>query len=165
MTFEIQDISTLEERILTNRSAVQNFPKSLDFPFSDWYRSIVTPIKTTIIAGDSILYNAPEAVNESKEFNTTTLWCFAGSGTGDRWLLDKDEMVFYYDHDYDEGFVPLYIMLKQWLQMSFLFRQLEDYIDSGQATTDAVITNFKNTLKKTHPDLEQNYPYLISSSI
>lgn len=38
-------------------------------------------------------------------------------------------------------------------------------IDSGQATTDAVITNFKNTLKKIHPDLEQNYPYLISSSI
>ncbi len=162
MNFEIKDIATLEKVILTDAVPVQNFPKSLVFPFSDWYRSIVTSIKTMVIAGDSILYNAPEAVNESKEFNTTTLWCFAGSGTGDRWLFDEDEMVFYYDHDFDEGFIPLYITLKQWLQMSFLFRQLEDYIDSGQKTTATLITSFKNTLKKIHPDLEENYPYLIS---
>ena len=161
MEFVIKKDNTIDKEITNQKVSIQNFPKSIDFPFPERYQSMVTQIKTIEISGDSILYNSIEAVNESKEFSNEDLWCFAGTGNGDRWLFDKNGMAFHYDHDYDEGLSAIEITFSQWLQMAFLLQQLDVYIDVNERLPKAVIVDFNNSLNKIHPHLSENYPYLI----
>ncbi|SKB60244.1 hypothetical protein SAMN05660841_01417 [Sphingobacterium nematocida] len=161
MEFFIKEDNAIDNEITHQKVSVQNFPKSIDFPFSDRYRKIVTQIKTIELSGDSILYNSVEAINESKQFSNVDYWCFAGTGSGDRWLFDKEGMVFHYDHDYDEDFYAMEITFAQWLQMAFLLRQLDVYIDVNEKLPKTVIKAFTDSLNKIHPQLSENYPYLI----
>ncbi|WP_164108382.1 MULTISPECIES: hypothetical protein [Sphingobacterium] len=66
MQFVIKKDITIDKEITIQEFSVQNFPKSVDFPFPERHRSMVTQIKTIEISGDSILYSSVEAVNESK---------------------------------------------------------------------------------------------------
>lgn len=150
----------IENKLLIGRTAVQNFPKAIDFPLPENYKNIVTRIKTIEISADCILYNSDEAVNETNEFESDDYWCFAGTGQGDRWLFDKAGMVFYYDHDYDEGFDAMEITFNQWLQMADVSKQLDDYIEN-EAMTATIRNEFHNLLNEIHPNLSEKYPFLI----
>lgn len=69
-------------------------------------------------------------------------------------------MVFYYDHDYDEGFDAMEITFNQWLQMADVSKQLDDYIEN-EAITATIRNEFHNLLKQIHPNLSEKYPFLI----
>ncbi|WP_282628389.1 hypothetical protein [Empedobacter sedimenti] len=158
--FKLNNYQEIENELLADKIPIQNFPKSIDFPFPENYKHIITQIKTTEISADYILFSSVEAVNETKEFVDKTFWCFGCDGQGNRWLFDESGMVFYYDHDYDEGFDAMNITFEQWLQMADLAKQMDDFIDR-EAVTKSIKNDFQHELNLIHPDLSGNYPYKI----
>lgn len=159
--FKIQSAEEVETEILKQKGNLQNFPKTVDFPFPERYKNLATAIKTMEISSETILYNSVEAVNNNKEFVLKDFWCFAGNGQGDRWLMDKSGLVFFYDHDYDERLEPMGISFEQWLQMSALIQQLDLYFDELGKVTDKVRHYFYEALDAIHPALSESYPFRI----
>lgn len=158
MHLERISYTTIKEQLLSAQGLGHNFSKDVVFPFPTSYRLLVCHIRTVILAADCILYSAVEATNESKAFHTDDYWCFGGSGQGDRWLLDVEGMVYFYDHDYDEGFQPMGISFEQWVEMAFLLKQWEDCLDSGVEAIELELEMFE-LLNSIHPDLSESYPY------
>lgn len=161
ISFTILPIEEIEFELLKKQGNLQNFPKTVDFVFPELYKKLVTLIKTTEIASEAILYNTVEAVNENKEFVLKDYWCFAGNGQGDRWFLDGNGNVFFYDHDYDEKLESINISFEQWLQMAFVIRQLDLYFDEHDDISEPARQNFYDALKTIHPELRENYPFTI----
>lgn len=161
ISFRILSIEEIEAEVLKGKINIQNFPKTIDFPFPEQYKKLVTLIKTTEIASEAILYNAVEAGNENKEFVLKDYWCFAGNGQGDRWFLNKNGAVFFYNHDYDERLEPMNISFEQWLQMTFVIRQLDLYFDEHDNISEPVQQMFYKTLNVIHPKLSEIYPFTV----
>ncbi|MDR2234999.1 MAG: hypothetical protein LBE92_02650 [Chryseobacterium sp.] len=159
MVFKIPKVDEAEAEILKEKRGSQNFPKTTEFPFSESYKNLVTAIKTTEIASDAILYNAVEAVNENKESGFAGYWCFAGTGQGDRWLLDHENKVFFYDHDAPGDFMPMEINFGQWLQLAFLIQQLDQYFDEFETIPESVKKDFDEALNRISPGLSELYPF------
>lgn len=157
--FKIVSVEAIEAEILQQKKDIQNFPKTISFPFSEQYKKLVTSIKTIEISSETILYNTVEAINENREFKMPDHWSFAGNGQGDRWFLDKNENVLLYDHDYDEKLQPMYLNFGQWLQMAFLIRQLDEYFDEHNTIPDSVKQCFCDALNTIESTLSQNYPF------
>ena len=67
-------------------------------------------------------------------------------------------MVFYYDHDYDEGFEAMEINFEQWLQMAYLLSQMDEMLDADSFNKDAKAELIK-ALNLIHPNLSENFPY------
>ncbi len=158
MNFHINTAQKIEKELLENKVSTRNFPKVIDFPFPESYRNLATQIKTTELSSDCILYNSVEAINETNEFDSDTYWCFGGDGQGNRWLFDKAALVFYYDHDYYEGFDAIEINFDQWLQMADLTKQIDEYLEEHTITKEIEI-EFNNMLNSIHPDMSMNFPY------
>lgn len=160
ISFKILTIEEVKHNILKETIPLQNFPKSIVFPFPEPYKKLVTLIKTTEISSETILYNAVEAFNNNKEFVLPDHWCFAGNGQGDLWFMDKEGIVFFYDHDYDENLQPMYISFEQWLQMAYVIQQLDQYFDEFEDISELVRQRFYETLNAIHPELGENYPFI-----
>ncbi|MCL8537696.1 SMI1/KNR4 family protein [Chryseobacterium gallinarum] len=158
--FKIMSIEAIETEILKEKRILQNFPKTVDFPFPDRYKSLVTSIKTSEIASEAILYSSVEAVNENKSLQMPDYWCFAGNGQGDRWFFDPDGNVLFYDHD-DEKLQPMNINFGQWLQMAFIIQQLDEYSDEYDDIPETVKQHFYETLHILDPALSENYPFTV----
>ncbi|MFS4428772.1 hypothetical protein [Chryseobacterium sp. S90] len=159
ISFVILTLVEIESEILKVKSPLQNFSKTILFPFSERYRNWVTQIPTAEISSETILYNSVEAVNENKEFELTDYWCFAGNGQGDRWFLNINDQVFFYNHDYDEKTEPMNINFEEWLQMAFVIRQLDVYFDEYDNIPEPVQQEFYKTLNRLHPTLSDVYPF------
>ena len=159
ISFAILTLVEIESEILKVKNPVQNFSKTILFPFSERYRNWVTQIPTAEISSETVLYNSVEAVNENKEFALTDYWCFAGNGQGDRWFLNTDDQVFFYNHDYDEKMEPMNINFEEWLQMAFVIRQLDMYFDEYGNIPEPVQQEFYKTLNRLHPALSDIYPF------
>jgi hypothetical protein len=54
--FKILSIEEIEAEVLKEKENVQNFPKTIDFPFSEGYKKLVTAIKSTEIASEAMFY-------------------------------------------------------------------------------------------------------------
>ncbi|WP_426478196.1 hypothetical protein ACP3T3_01620 [Chryseobacterium sp. CBSDS_008] len=147
----------IESGLMQEKRTLQNFPKTVTFPFSERYKTLVTQIKTTEISSEAILYNAVEAFNENKEFDLQEYWCFAGNGQGDRWFLNKDQCIFFYDHDYDKKLKSMDINFEEWLQMAFVIRQLDAY----DKIPESVKQEFYKALNTIHPKLNTSYPFTL----
>ncbi|SMO36131.1 hypothetical protein SAMN06265171_101295 [Chryseobacterium rhizoplanae] len=158
-SFTLLSLDAIESEILQEKRTVQNFSKTIPFPFSDSYKTLVTQIKTTEISSETILYNSVEAVNENKEFDLPDYWCFAGNGQGDRWFLNTDDQVFFYNHDYDEKLEPMNINFEEWLQMAYVIHQLDMYFDEYDNIPEPVRQEFYKTLNRLHPTLSDIYPF------
>lgn len=158
--FKILSIEAIEKQILKDQSQGQNFPATVDFPFPERYKKLVTSIKTIELASEAILYNSVEAVNENKESEMPDYWSFVGNGQGDRWFLGQHDEVLFYDHD-DEKLHPLPISFEQWLQMAFVIQQLDQYFDEYDEIPEAIQQSFYDTLNSIHPTLGENYPFTI----
>ncbi|WP_213278788.1 SMI1/KNR4 family protein [Chryseobacterium indologenes] len=159
ISFAILTLAEIESEILKVKIPLQNFSKTISFPFSERYRNWVTQIPTAEISSETILYNSVEAVNENKEFDFTDYWCFAGNGQGDQWFLNTDDQVFFYNHDYDEKLEPMNINFEEWLQMAFVIRQLDMYFDEYDNIPESVQQEFYKTLNRLHPTLSNIYPF------
>lgn len=160
ISFKIYSIEEIEAVVLKEKGNFQNFPKIVDFPFPVRYKKLVTSLRTTEIASEAVLYNAAEAVNENKEFALPDYWCFAGNGQGDRWFLDQNGSVFFYNHD-DEKLEPMHISFEQWMQVAFVIRQLDLYFDEHDDISEPVRQKFFETLEVIHSGLGETYPFIV----
>ncbi|MDR6923706.1 MULTISPECIES: hypothetical protein [Chryseobacterium] len=159
--FTIPEVSEAEADILKEKRNPQNFPKTITFPFSEQYKNLVTPIRTIEIASETILYNAVEAVSENKESEWKDYWCFAGNGQGDRWFLNKENSIFFYDHDASDELLPMEINFGQWLQMAYIIHQLDDCYDEYEIIPQLIKETFYKTLNNIGPGLGERYPFTV----
>jgi hypothetical protein len=157
--FILPALTEIETEILKEKSSVQNFPKTVVFPFSERYKTLVTQIKTMEISSETILYNSVDSVNENRESHLPDYWCFAANGQGDRWFMDRDQQIFFYDHD-EEKLKPMPINFEEWLQMAFIIRQLDDCLDEYDHIPEPVRQEFDKALNTVHPQLSEVYPFV-----
>jgi hypothetical protein len=57
-------------------------------------------------------------------------------------FLNKNNKVFFYDHDYDEKPEPMNISFEQWLQMASVIRQLDLYLDEHDDISEPLRQKF-----------------------
>src|SRR5690606_35843530 len=86
-------------------------------------------------------------------------WFFGKNGQGDLWLLDLNNIVYFYDHNQEKfslaNFLNLNINFEQWLQLAFLEKQLDDITEINIETK----LEFKNLLGTINKNLAKNYPF------
>ncbi|MCD2165646.1 hypothetical protein [Comamonas koreensis] len=122
-------------------------------------------LPTTEIAGDFVLLDHLGAAEETwgRDAPLANLgqdwWVFACSGTGDAWLLSRDQQqtVAFLDHAAGPDALPqlLGIDAGQWLQLADLMAQLEAAQDQGLALAPQALA----LMEQLAPGLSAHYPY------
>ncbi len=122
----------------------------------------------TEIAGDFVLLDHLEAAEETwgRDAPLANLgqdwWVFACSGTGDAWLLSRDQQqtVAFLDHAAGPDALPrlLGIDAGQWLQLADLMAQLEAAQDQGLALAPQA----RVLMAQLAPGLPTCYPYTLA---
>jgi hypothetical protein len=118
---------------------------------------------------DSILLDYNQTILENlyieKKFPEISddYWLFARTGQGDEWFVHtKDNKVFFYNHDVENykinGFLNMGIDFTQFLQLSFLIKELEDIFEQGDLS-DLYKEAFVSSLNAIQKSLFVNYPY------
>lgn len=173
----IESVENIKNELLMESIPKRNFPKAISFKFDSLYYEIATQIKTTEISSECVLFDSVNAVNENKEYsdasywaenvsedNINSFWFFAQNGQGDLWLFDKENKVYFYDHDLElfdiKNFTDLDIDFFKWLQYSYLNKEFDDKIMNGKIN-DEFRQNYKNKLSELSGLLLENYPFEI----
>lgn len=122
-------------------------------------------LPTTEIAGDFVLLDHLGAAEETwgRDAPLANLgqdwWVFACSGTGDAWLLSRDQQqtVAFLDHAAGPDARPqlLGIDAGQWLQLADLMAQLEAAQDQGLELAPQALA----LMEQLAPGLSAHYPY------
>ena len=111
-----------------------------------------------------------EALNENRYLEShypkisRCFWSIGQAGQGDGWFLNKiDNTIFHYNHDSGEytksGFTNLGIEFSQFIQLAFLYRDLEHLLDEGETLTDNVKAEFINSVNSISNNLFNVYPF------
>lgn len=122
------------------------------------------------IIPDISLFNYEETLKENRYLEShypkisRCFWSIGQAGQGDEWFLNKiDNTIFYYNHDTGEytksGFTNLGIDFSQFIQLAFLYRDLENLLDEGEILTDNVKTEFINSVNSISNNLFNVYPF------
>ena len=125
-------------------------------------------LPTTEIAGDFVLLDHLGAAEETwgRDAPLANLgqdwWVFACSGTGDAWLLSRDQQqtVAFLDHAAGPDALPqpLGIDAGQWLQLADLMAQLEAEQDQGLELAPQALA----LMEQLAPGLSAHYPYTLA---
>jgi len=163
-----------EQEILERLHKRSSEIKKLDkLPALDkFYITFLSQYEGTEITPDIELYGYETALNENRGIESDfpeigkALWLFGATGQGDEWFLDKATgKVLFYDHnegDYEsiDQFANLNISFLEFLQMAFLYQELEDQLDMND---DELAENDKGDFRKAvnaiHPELYGVYPF------
>jgi len=129
-------------------------------------------LPTTEIAGDFVLLDHLAAAQETwgRDAPLAMLgqdwWVFACSGTGDAWLLSRDQQqaVAFLDHAAGPDALPqpLGIDAGQWLQLADLMAQLEAAQDQGLDQGQDVVLQALALMEQLAPGLSTHYPYTLA---
>ena len=93
------------------------------------------------------------------------VWLVGTSGQGDEWFINRENnFVLFYDHNQGEysnisQFTCLNISFCNFLQMAFLYLDLEELLDKQEPVDKTLIDNFIKEVNSIHPDLYTAYPY------
>ncbi|MHC6202949.1 SMI1/KNR4 family protein [Breznakiellaceae bacterium SP9] len=175
--FTIETIENIKKKLVQNNTQVTNFPKSIDFPFDELYKEIVTKIKTIEISAECVLYDSVYSMNMSKAYsdedywskntdkdNIKNYWFIGQNGQGDYWIMDENGKIYFYDHDNGEidieKIIDLNIDFGKWLQYAYLNKEL-DKIYYENKYNEKVGNEYKNKLKEISNELLENYPFEI----
>ncbi|TCD12114.1 hypothetical protein EZ449_03600 [Pedobacter frigidisoli] len=172
----IKSSSEIINELLSDKQAIRNFPKSLTFPFNKLYIDLTTQISTTEISSECILFDSVAAVNETKEFvdpdywienypkaDIDKFWVFAQNGQGDLWLFDREDNIYFYDHNQaqmaDENFLNLDLNFEKWLRFADLNRQLDQIYDIENEIDEELKVEYKTKLNELSKALLAKYPF------
>ena len=173
--FVIESVDDIKNKLWENSIQINNFQKSITFPFSEIYKEIVTNIKTTEISSECTLYNSVESTNATKEFSDkdywnndiadkeiNEYWIIGHNGQGDLWIMDINNKVYFYDHDLEEmskeNFIELGIDFGQWLQFAYLNKELDKIYDEDKYNKE-IGKEYMQKLKEISKELMENYPF------
>lgn len=138
---------------------------------SESYLSFLAQFKGIEITPDVIIYGYEDSLNENRYLEknysdcSEVFWMIGCSGQGDGWFINKlDGSIFFYDHDSGEYqinyFMNLGINFIEFLQLSFLYCELERYFDLNDGIVDEIRQKqFEDTVNSIHDDLFSSYPY------
>jgi hypothetical protein len=172
--FTIKDIKEIRDEIINGKNQIINFSKTVNFPFSELYKEIVTKIKTIEISSKCILYDFIYAMNISKAYSDADYWnkdtdkdniknyWFIGQDTqGDYWIMDENGKVYFYNHDNDDGMekiIDLNIDFEKWLQYAYLNKELDKIYYENKYNKN-IGKEYMRKLKEISKELCKNYPF------
>jgi len=142
-------------------------------PSSDnFYLYFLSNFEGIEITPDIHVFGNEDAIRENQylEFNYPDIanffWLIGSSGQGDKWLIKKGKgTICFYDHDQGEyvataNFTDLSISFLEFLQMAFLFADLEKVLDEqDDEIQEQQKDEFKETLSAINDKLSELYPY------
>lgn len=152
--FPITDTAT----IYTNLPQ-RKLPITPSIPLPPEYLHYITRYQGVTITPDIELFSYEAALRENKPPVNDQVWMIARSGQGDEWLIDlHGGHILFYDHNQGEynNFVKFPVTFDTFLQMGWLYKTLEFYLDEQY---DIDETAFRNAVNSLHPGLYDLYPY------
>jgi hypothetical protein len=171
-TFALKPLEAIKNELLIAQNVqIRNFPKSLEFPFIDLYKAIVTKIKSTTISSECVLYDSVYAYNitvsywnDSDDKDFKNYWFIGQNGQGDYWITDINDKIYFYDHDIEEisrnNFADLNINFAQWLQFAYLNKQLDAFYRAHTYNKN-IGKEYMEKLGEISKKLLANYPFKI----
>lgn len=169
--FKAKSINAIFELFDLRKSAITNTSK---VPVEDsTYLEYIRKYRSFEINPDIQLFDYENALKENKyvEENAPSfcnrVWMFARSGQGDEWFLSTEAIptVMYYDHnkgDYSliDQFDNFGISFSKFLQVAFLYRELEEQLDiNNDELPKEEEENFITAVSELSPSFYAKYPY------
>jgi hypothetical protein len=139
---------------------------------NSFYLSFLAKYEGVEITADIAVFSYEEALKENNYLETNypgislVLWIFGRTGQGDEWFISKENgTVSFYDHNRgaysDLGhFVDFNISFLEFLQLAFLYRDLENLLDEqDDKIYEQDGADFKEKINSIKSNLFELYPY------
>lgn len=167
----------LEQEILGHLDKRKLEIKNLDkLPkLDEFYLSFLSKYMGIEITPDIDILGYEDALKENRYLDTNypdiskILWAIGRTGQGDEWFMNRNTgHILFYDHNQGEysnieRFINFDISFLEFLQMAFLFQDLENLLDrlelEGQEINESEINDFKNAINSIHFNLYELYPF------
>lgn len=161
-----------KQKVLKNLEKRKSEIKNLDnLPrLDEFYLSFLAKYEAVEVVPDIIIFGYEKVLAENRYIKTNYsnisqyLWIIGETGQGDGWFINvENNRIFFYDHNEGEylnieQFICLNISFLEFLQMAFLYQELENSIDEKTISKDN-IDDFKNTINSIQPNLYELYPF------
>ncbi|MDO4726229.1 MAG: SMI1/KNR4 family protein [Porphyromonadaceae bacterium] len=162
-----------EQEVLERLSLRKTEVKCLDKlpPLDKFYISFVSQYEDEEITPDIEVLGYEKVVKENRYLATNytniskMVWLIGRTGQGDQWFIKRDNgVILFYDHNQGEysnmkQFVSLHIGFSDFLQMAFLYQDLEILLNKQAEATKDQIINFIKTINSIYPNLYESYPF------
>ncbi|SUJ28425.1 Uncharacterised protein [Sphingobacterium spiritivorum] len=172
----LRSAAQIKQDILSQGNALSTFPQSVDFPFVLSYTDLVKQIRTSDISSECRLFDAAEAWKETRAFadpgywpetytrqDIDRFWIFGQNGQGDLWLFDREQKLYFYDHNQGQmglnNFVELHIDFDSWLQYADLNRQLDEIYNREGEINEACKDDYTRKLQHMGSALLQLFEF------
>jgi hypothetical protein len=156
MENKIRTIEQIKEEIHKENkenAKIKYFPESINFPFNELYKEIVTNYNIIYIFSNHChLLSLDRAISVTKEYHEIigennfneiikNYWFFGTWTDDDYWIMDKKGKIYYWEYDFNynkneytqkyslENMVDVNINFGQWLQFAFLDKDNDKKMD------------------------------------
>lgn len=159
-------LEKMEQRKIELRK-IDKLPPLLD----EFYLSFVSKYEGIEITPDIEVFGYEKALYENRYLAANydniskKVWIIGTSGQGDEWFINRENnLILFYDHNQGEysnisQFKCLNISFCSFLQMAFLYQDLEMLLDKQNSIDKLLIDDFINEVNSIHPYLYTTYPY------
>ena len=140
-------------------------------PLDKLYLSFISKYEGVEITPDIEIYGYEKALYENRYLVNNysdisqQVWIIGASGQGDEWFMNKkNNLILFYDHEQGEysnisQFTCFDISFCCFLQMAFLYQDLEKMLEKQEILNNALIDSFIKEIDTIHPNLYKTYPY------
>ena len=126
MGYSIKSIEEIMAEFHKEMAQITDISVSINFPFSENYKEIVTKIKTVSISTKCKLYSFAEAKEITEKYsgtnNTIKDFWFIGKRGFDYWVMDKKGKIHFWEIPEDKT-IDVNINFLQWLQFAYLDKE------------------------------------------
>lgn len=157
------------ERLNKRKTEIKKLDKlpSLD----KFYLSFISKYESVEITPDIEIFGYEEALKENRYLETNfpninqIVWIIGRTGQGDEWFISKENSsILFYDHNKGEysdikQFENFNISFFEFLQMAFLYQELENLLDEQEEIDKNHINSFIEIINSIHPNLYETYPF------
>lgn len=157
-------------QLAKSRKKALNVAKLRKLGFSESATEILARVGAQEIAGDFIVPNTEGFIGSNTliPFLPAGWLCFAQSGSGDVWVISRQdpEEVAFVDHDQESRAKarPLGITLPQWVELAWFMREFDNQDDEDETPTAKKkrVRGARKFLESLAKGLSRKYPYRLS---
>ena len=162
-----------EKKILENlRRKKTEMKNSEKLPQLDkLYLSFILTYESAEIIPDIEIFGYEETLRENSYLETNfpninkIVWMIGRTGQGDEWFINKENnTVLFHDHNQGEysdikQFIDFKISFFEFLQLAFLYQELENLLDEQEEIHEKEIACFIEIINSIHSNLYEIYPF------